>query len=202
MTARCCPVCSGPVVGSHLKVYCSPPCKVKNKREYDARYRSENDEIVRARRRRWYANNKDRKRVYDANRRNGPLRQHILATSRSGHAARMLLDADKVRLSKRLAKSRRRARLKAAGVFLVTPRDIERMRFRQSGECAYCPEGLLKAELDHVVPIARGGSHGVGNIVLTCPDCNRRKSAHTVMEWRLGKPFTRKSFVPAGGTIE
>ena len=185
-----------------MKVYCSPPCKVKNKREYDARYRSENDEIVRARRRQWYADNKDRKRAYDTRRRNGPLRQHILLTSRRGHATRMISDAEGVRFSRRLAKSRRRARLRDAGVFRVTNRDIERMRFRQSGLCAYCPEGLSKAELDHVVPIARGGSHGVGNLVLTCPACNRSKNARTVMEWRLGKSFTRDSFVPAGGTIE
>lgn len=39
---------------------------------------------------------------------------------------------------------------------------------------AKCP---AKYEVDHYVPLAKGGRHEVANLVIACPTCNRRKSA-------------------------
>ncbi|WP_431863023.1 HNH endonuclease [Microbacterium algeriense] len=39
--------------------------------------------------------------------------------------------------------------------------------------------------LDHVMPIARGGSHSIGNLTAACARCNLSKGALTVMEWRM-----------------
>lgn len=43
--------------------------------------------------------------------------------------------------------------------------------------CVYCARPLVldNATLDHVHPIAHGGSHAPGNIVAACERCNRLK---------------------------
>ena len=43
--------------------------------------------------------------------------------------------------------------------------------------CVYCGHRLdpLEATLDHVHPVARGGAHAPGNLVVACAPCNRMK---------------------------
>lgn len=45
------------------------------------------------------------------------------------------------------------------------------------GRCEWCGFGLINAEfeLDHVLSLKRGGANVAANLVLSCPDCNRRK---------------------------
>jgi hypothetical protein len=47
--------------------------------------------------------------------------------------------------------------------------------------CEYC--GRRASEVDHVIPISRGGSNEPTNLVAACYDCNRGKRAKTVEEW-------------------
>ncbi|ARF55098.1 HNH endonuclease [Streptomyces gilvosporeus] len=51
---------------------------------------------------------------------------------------------------------------------------------RWSG-CAYC-DGAAE-ELDHVVPLARGGRDVAANVVAACRDCNASKYTHTLACW-------------------
>ena len=49
-----------------------------------------------------------------------------------------------------------------------------RILLRGKGRCMKC--GSKKnLEIDHVVPLARGGSNRLENLQLLCRDCNRRK---------------------------
>jgi 5-methylcytosine-specific restriction enzyme A len=52
------------------------------------------------------------------------------------------------------------------------------------GLCHYCGKKFAAARLtmDHVVPLARGGTSTPGNIVPACKDCNREKSLETPAE--------------------
>jgi len=49
------------------------------------------------------------------------------------------------------------------------------------GYCAYCPAPADTK--DHDVPLARGGSNGIDNIVPACRSCNSRKGTRTGDEW-------------------
>ena len=54
----------------------------------------------------------------------------------------------------------------------------------QVGVCHYCGKKVGAAELtmDHVVPVARGGTSTKGNVVPACPACNKTKKFLTPAE--------------------
>jgi len=78
---------------------------------------------------------------------------------------------------------KRRAILNKNGVFLVKPKEIQKIR---NANCIYCGS-KNKIEIDHAFPVIRGGRHSVGNLVPACSHCNRSKGSRTIMEWRLRK---------------
>jgi len=67
------------------------------------------------------------------------------------------------------------------GTFEITDKD---MRGLYSSACTYCGSAE-KISIDHVIPLSRGGAHGIGNLVPACLKCNLSKNAKTIMEWRL-----------------
>lgn len=78
------------------------------------------------------------------------------------------------------------ARRRAAGA--VDPHTIRRLYWFQDGRCAYCrsPLGAVY-HLEHMQPIARGGTSNPTNLCLACPDCNARKRLDTVADF-LARP--------------
>ena len=76
--------------------------------------------------------------------------------------------------------SNRRAKSKSNGVYALTEKELRKLRDK---ECVYCGSSH-KIELDHVIPISRGGTHGIGNLVPSCMKCNRSKSSKFITEWR------------------
>lgn len=77
---------------------------------------------------------------------------------------------------------RRRAREVAAGGSFTASewRELLRLHWHR---CAYCgSEGPLHA--DHRVPLARGGTNFISNILPTCATCNQRKFLSTEEEFR------------------
>ncbi len=52
------------------------------------------------------------------------------------------------------------------------------------GECHYCGKRFSAAKLtmDHIVPLARGGTSTQGNIVPACRECNHEKKLETPAE--------------------
>ncbi|WNO25928.1 HNH endonuclease [Microbacterium phage ASegato] len=93
------------------------------------------------------------------------------------------------KLADRLWNAARRARRLGATVYEITPRDIQRLERRQGGKCAYCDKASAATlHLEHVVPLVYGGSHGVGNIVLACEDCNKAKGVAFLTEWHRPTP--------------
>lgn len=58
-----------------------------------------------------------------------------------------------------------------------------RVRAAARNRCGYClsPQHLVMArlEIEHIIPLAKGGSHDEANLWLACPLCNRYKSDKT-----------------------
>lgn len=82
----------------------------------------------------------------------------------------------------RAIRRRRKGQLRAEAL-RFTERDWERLKARYRYCCAYCGR---RDELhrEHVVPLARGGRHSIGNILPACPSCNGSKKARLLSDWR------------------
>lgn len=82
---------------------------------------------------------------------------------------------------RRMKLQRRRARERNQPVFVVSPKDVRRIL---ASPCAVRDCASRDIQIDHVVPIARGGSHGVGNLQPLCASHNQSKGAKTWIEFR------------------
>jgi 5-methylcytosine-specific restriction endonuclease McrA len=77
----------------------------------------------------------------------------------------------------KLAKANRRAR-KASSPGRHTAADIRLILKAQKARCAYCRASLKNGwHLDHVMPLALGGTNDRRNLQALCPSCNRSKAA-------------------------
>jgi 5-methylcytosine-specific restriction endonuclease McrA len=77
-------------------------------------------------------------------------------------------------------------------------RVMRRAALRDCGQrCVYCATRLDQqtATLDHVVPLARGGAHDPGNLVVACGPCNRLKGDLLPFEFFARHPWAGANFV-------
>lgn len=93
-------------------------------------------------------------------------------------------DPDKVKARVALYKDQ-----KAAAEGAYGQSDIDLIRDELGDRCNYCGQPLDGGgEVDHKLPISRGGSNWPSNLTLACLTCNRDKHAKTVqefIEWRI-----------------
>lgn len=79
-------------------------------------------------------------------------------------------------------KVRRRGReVEASGTY--TWSEVTRVYLSLGGQCAYCHLPAPNFEPDHVIPLSRGGSNSITNIVPSCPLCNSDKRDLSLSEW-------------------
>lgn len=79
-------------------------------------------------------------------------------------------------LERRASYQRKRAKRKAAPREPFTVAQWNEKVARYGGKCAYCRERPWKHQ-DHVIPLSRGGSHALANVVPACQPCNQKKHA-------------------------
>lgn len=165
-----------------LNPYCRTCTRAKNKARYvqnrDAerirkhKYYEQNTEKIRERNRKWHKANREKVRLkvdeyYQKN------KEYMRTKHREWYLEN--IDAVQINILKR------RARKQNNGVYTVLRRDIKRL---YSSFCVYCGS-FDNIEIDHVLPISRGGVHSIGNLASACLRCNRSKGNKTVMEWKV-----------------
>lgn len=88
-------------------------------------------------------------------------------------------------------KARRRVRI---GDDRLPRGSIKKLYAAQNGLCACCGGELgEKYHVDHIMPLALGGRHILGNIQLLLPLCNQRKSSLHPDVWRQKPQITSTS---------
>jgi 5-methylcytosine-specific restriction endonuclease McrA len=83
---------------------------------------------------------------------------------------------EKAQHRKRVERLARDGSLRGGVSFLVLT------RFK---DCCYCGVALTKGtwSMDHLIPIARGGRHAVGNVIPSCRLCNSRRRDIDLYDW-------------------
>lgn len=58
-------------------------------------------------------------------------------------------------------------------------------RKQKSVSCYWCARNTdtKRAQVDHIIALAKGGAHSIENLCISCSNCNQRKSAKTLEQW-------------------
>ena len=152
-------------------------------RAIEQRYREKNREKAAA----WREANKGKQKAYFQSRYQRQKEAGLFSTPEAKARDARYYEKNKAHIDARIsayksahpevsrnATRKRRARIRGDGGSFS--RDIEQILLvMQRGKCANCRKKLERFDLDHIVPIARGGRNVDSNAQLLCPTCNRRK---------------------------
>ena len=84
-----------------------------------------------------------------------------------------------------------RTRKASNGVNLVTAAETAAIAAMPCTACG----AAGPSEIDHIVPLARGGSHTIGNLMPLCKSCNSSKHDMLYIEWKYSaRPQALKAF--------
>lgn len=173
-------------------------------------YRESNKDQILARRRRRWAENKasiaekrrayrsaNRKIIADQEKRYAEKNKGKLADRRrksyekNKESISEYKKANRTRLNEmaRLHNQNRRARKKSTGV--ISRERVGRLIVLQKNRCACCKCDLRESgyHLDHIMPLALGGTNTDGNTQLLCPTCNLQKNARHPVDFMRQKGF-------------
>lgn len=132
-------------------------------------YREANAERIRASHRAYRDQHKAARKAYDQERytQNGAaIRKHVAAYRRA--------NPEKIVV----AKERYRRRLHEAARNDLTPAQWRTIQDAFDHRCAYCGKRRKgKLTQDHILPLSKGGSHTMSNVVPACHSCNAKKHA-------------------------
>lgn len=124
---------------------------------------------------------------YKANMERAAMKNAVKARARSAKWKRDNPERAKVNAIE--YQHRRRVRMNGNGAIDQACKTFVRVvKLVDSYSCVYCLERHVGVpEVDHAVPIARGGTHTMDNLVLSCKLCNASKGARTPEEFAAYK---------------
>ena len=139
------------------------------RREYDIKYRAM-----------YYSSNKDKVREY-----NDKWRAENLDRVRAASSAYQSANLDKFRVYEQNRRARKRESGGKLSIGLA-----ERLFRLQRGKCACCGQPLGNDyHLDHIMPLALGGSNTDDNMQLLRGSCNLKKGAKHPVEFMQSRGF-------------
>jgi len=149
--------------------------KRAEKLEYQKKYAKKNADKIREYHKKWCQENAERKReahkkYYQENK--GRYREWHKKWKEENRDLARAIDSNK--------RDRRRALMKKNGTFRVTNKDAKKLYQKN---CVFCGENE-NIEIDHVIPIAKGGVHGISNLQPLCHSCNSKKSDMFMIEFK------------------
>mgnify|MGYP003402340636 CR=1 FL=1 len=166
---KTCAICDQKKYGSHAS-YCST-CYNSYKRE-------------------WYLNNRDKeiKRCSDYNKKNPHVAARSMMNCRKNRPE-FYREYKKQYLKNNPTRDQLYSKNKRAMKRCLLPcspikhKDWIALLGKFNSRCFYCRKKFRKLEMDHVIPLSRGGEHSIRNVVPACRLCNQRKNMLTDLEF-------------------
>lgn len=159
------------------------------------KWREENKELSKEKRLAFVSDNKEhvkatRKKWYDKN------KKKILLEKSEYYSKNKEIVKQKVRhyreknTTKVRALSRNYKAKKKNAEGKHTKKDIDFLFLKQKAKCAVCTEGIKNGfHVDHISPLARGGTNWPKNLQLLCQRCNNQKHAKDPIDFMQEKGF-------------
>lgn len=152
--------------------------RVKRRKQARRTYRRERRHNLlqqRARRRRYYWKNRERinKKRRHKRLQNPEFYKHLERRRYRKHRIRRIVSQRNIQARRAGAKGQ------------ITPEQWRRLLRRHRFLCFYCGAKLVPANrtLDHKLPLSRGGTNTIDNVVPACRPCNQRKMSLTAREF-------------------
>ncbi len=139
-------------------------------------YRLSNLEVIAERKAQYYQANKEAiiNRLSKKNADNPSIRAAYRAKNKASISSYMEVWQRSNPLKRRANESMRRSRT----IGKYSQDAVERLLSMQAGKCPVCKNKLNDVyDVDHVIPLSKGGLNCDSNIQLLCPTCNRKKHA-------------------------
>lgn len=127
---------------------------------YHANYQKSRKEETRKIQERYREKNREKIRIYDSERRQLP----------------------EVKINRAKHQRARNLSKRAAGG-AVNKSQIDYLFLKQKSMCASCNKKLSSFHVDHITPIALGGSSEIENLQILCRECNLKKGAKDPIDW-------------------
>ena len=149
-----------------LGSYCKPCAKIRS-----AKWKSNNKEKHLLQSINWRAANPEQKKITDNLWRNNNL-EKVRESNRRWQEKNPEKILENIHI--------RKARKQNNKTYFVRKKFIVRL---YNSSCVFCGS-KEKIQMDHVMPISRGGQHSEGNLQPLCQKCNYSKNSKTMSEWR------------------
>jgi len=147
------------------------PEKVK---EQGAAWRAANPDKVKAIQARHYEANKEKIQAR--------LREYYVANPEKRRENQIAWRAANPERARALCRNRQARKRAAEGTY--TGDDVKRIYGAQKGKCACCNKKVGdNYHVDHVMPLALGGSNWPSNLQVLCPSCNSKKNAKDPLQF-------------------
>ena len=140
------------------------------KAKYDKEYRDRNKKKIYDRQKKWVKENKER------------IKKQRKEYYRANKAKKAQYDEDYRKNNydkRRVYEQKRRATKLNNGTFKILDKEIKRL---YDSPCAWC-HSQDDITADHLVPLARGGAHSIGNLIPLCRSCNSSKGSMLWIEF-------------------
>lgn len=166
---------------------------VERARKMAAYYR-ENSEVMKKRAKDWEIANKayvkQRKAKYWQDNRQSLLASKARYKSENAEIIRTRRAAWYAEHKERLRPQRKILKALRRGAGRLSRGIVERLMTMQRSKCACCHTSLADGyHLDHITPLAKGGTNADHNMQLLCPRCNLSKSAKDPIEFMQSRGF-------------
>lgn len=168
---------------ANQRQYICTSCRLINKRNYRTMHKT----VIKKRRRLYYLTHREaileHKRLFYQSHKAMLQERARLYRREQGQKTR-----ERDRLYRRTHKEMGRAcveryRARKAGA-TIKPVDEATIYMRDNYECQYCGS-RENLELDHIVPLSKGGAHSEDNLVVACRHCNSSKGSKPLIIWLI-----------------